>query len=695
MKSFPRAVTIFFLFCLSQALADYPRESQKIDRIVEEKLKRLGITPNPPAKDETFLRRASLDIVGRIPSLEETRNFLDFDGPNKRSALIDYLLKSDGYVSHQFNWWADILRIQSGMRGGAGAAYATWVKNAIKENLPYDQFVRELVTADGMIWDNGATGYYLRDSGMPLDNMSNTTQIFLGTQLVCAQCHNHPFDKWTQIDYYHMAAFTYGVETRTKPEEIVKIDDVMERENKKRKGLRLSRNMRRALDDILEPLSYGTRETDRKVKLPHDYQYDDATPEQSIEPKVLFGEKVRIGKRDNPREEYAAWMTSTENPRFAKVIANRLWKRVFGIGLVEPVDNFTDSTVASNPELLNYLETLFVQLKYDQKAFLRILYHTRTYQREATPGDVPTEEPYYFPGPVLRRMSAEQYWDSLLVLSIPKPDQRFNEKGTRYQLEQMKEKADALRARNPKEILAQAEAAAKVMDDADAISSRIRRELLAAEEADDGPKIAELRKSLRANERQKDEKLKKVSQSAREGGMMMESNEMSLFEQRARERELARAKAEAEARKQAAKKAGRPAEKIPEDPWKGFGTHLMRASELPSPAPSGHFLREFGQSDRETIENANTEASVAQALSLLNGKTLNDVLNPKSPLMRAIAGASTLEEKRDAIFLSLFTRNPSAREKTLVEMQLEAKGEAAWEAIIYALLNGTEFGFVR
>jgi len=203
----PAAVAAIVASAVPAVRAD--QISEKIDALIEEGYKTHKITPNGPTTDEAFVRRIYLDIIGRIPSMEEAKAFLDSAEAGKRAKLIDQLLDSEGYVSNWYNWWADILRMETGLRGDAGQAYAAWVKDSLRNNKPYDQFVRDLITADGYVWDNGAVGYYLRDAGMPLDNMSNTTQIFLGTRLACAQCHNHPFDKWTQKDYYEMAAFTF------------------------------------------------------------------------------------------------------------------------------------------------------------------------------------------------------------------------------------------------------------------------------------------------------------------------------------------------------------------------------------------------------------------------------------------------------------------------------------------------------
>ncbi|MEM0896501.1 MAG: DUF1549 domain-containing protein [Verrucomicrobiota bacterium] len=684
MKSLPFFVSAILLAAIATAFS-YPVESRKIDALVEANYAKFDITPNPPSSDEIFLRRAYLDIIGRIPTKAEADAWLSVDAPGKRSKLVDYLMTTEGFTSHFYNYWADILRLKTRTQGGTGAAYIQWVKDAITSNKPYDQFVREMVTADGMVWDNGAVGYYLRDAGMPLDNMSNTSQIFLGTQLVCAQCHDHPFDRWSQMDYYQMAAFTYGVETRINPQQMLDLDDAMKRQEGRRTT---SRNMRRALNDILEPLSYGTRETERNLKLPHDYQYDNAAPEDVVKPGVLFGSDVRVGRSDSSRDEYAEWLASPDNPRFTTVIVNRLWKKVMGVGLIEPIDDFKDSTVASNPELMKYLEEQIKRLQYDQRAFIRLLYNTKTYQRQATGGDVPTDEPYHFPGPILKRMSAEQLWDSVVTLSIPEPDKRTVNNGGRYNIEKMKALADSLRERSPASIVKQAKEIADVMDDYDEKSSKIREKLLAAQEADDTERVTGLRKDLNDLNRDRNKLIASINNSAGTGNMM--ESEMSMFEIRAKERE----EAEEKRRLAEAKKSGKKIQK-PTDTWKGFGRHLVRASHLPSPAPNGHFLREFGQSDRETIENASTDASVAQALMLLNSNISKDVLNKKSPLMQAVSNAKTQGEKQDAIFYSIYSRPPTDNERELFDLQLDLKGDEGYEAVIYALLNTSEFSFVQ
>ncbi|MDP1591463.1 MAG: DUF1549 domain-containing protein, partial [Prosthecobacter sp.] len=178
-------------------------ESQKIDQLLAKGWEKAGVKPNPPASDDVLVRRLYLDIAGRIPTVEEAAAYMKSRDPQKRTKLIDTLLASDGHTSHMFNYWADILRLSDNVKGRLTAeAYEEWLKKQIKANVPYDQFVKNLLTTDGGVWDSGSIGFWQRDENK-LDHLAYTVQVFLGTSIVCAQCHNHPFDKWTQMDYYH------------------------------------------------------------------------------------------------------------------------------------------------------------------------------------------------------------------------------------------------------------------------------------------------------------------------------------------------------------------------------------------------------------------------------------------------------------------------------------------------------------
>lgn len=219
--------------------AEAKATAAKIDALVEANLEKVGLKPNKATDDYTFVRRVHLDIAGAIPTLVQTNAFISSKS-EKREALIDSLLSSPGYVSHMFNYWASILRIKDRPDNNMLAyAYRDWVKEQLRINRPYDEWVREMLTAEGKLWQNPAVGYTLRDTGMPLVHVDNTIRVFLGTQIGCAQCHDHPFDKWTQKEFYELAAFTHGTSTRdangspafTNGNPIVRLRDEMKKQD--------------------------------------------------------------------------------------------------------------------------------------------------------------------------------------------------------------------------------------------------------------------------------------------------------------------------------------------------------------------------------------------------------------------------------------------------------------------------------
>ncbi|HUF64080.1 MAG TPA: DUF1549 domain-containing protein [Verrucomicrobiales bacterium] len=648
--------------------------SQQIDRLIEDACRKKGVQPNAPASDEVFLRRTYLNIAGRIPTAAEAREFLESEAPGKRSALIDRLLDSPAHVSRQFNYWADLLRLRSDIQGDAGEAYADWLKGALRENKSYDAIVRELVAAQGYVWDNAAVGYYMRDAGMPLDNMSNTAQVFLGTRLVCAQCHDHPFDKWSQKDYYELAAYTYGVETRIDPDSVVGLDKLEERRKRRRSYEGIDAHLRQAVNEVLQPLSYGVRDTGRTLRLPDDYQYKDSRPGEMVEPDTPFGRSARSSR--NQREAYVRWMTAPENPRFTLVIANRLWKQVMGRGLIEPVDDLKDDTEASNPELMSYLTRQMAAMQYDMKRFLRVLYNTRTFQRETTAEEVYPDQSYHFPGPVLRRLDAEQLWDSVLTAVIPSVDLRRGKRDYLTRQNEIKKQAEQLMALKPQDILKLAEPIAAAEREFDEKARNIRQQILAARESGSNAEADRLQGELDRADGQRRETIERLrrEQSAQNAAMMSRSPAMATT----------------------SSGAGTASPATPEDErWQGFPDDFVRASELPSPAPAGHFLHLFGQSDREVIENAHQDPSVAQVLALLNGPLSDHLASPQAVVTQACAAAHNDEEREDILFLSLLGRRPSDDERATIRGQVQARGsfDKARPALVWALLNTQEFLF--
>ncbi|MBL9157599.1 MAG: DUF1549 domain-containing protein [Verrucomicrobiales bacterium] len=755
---------------------DVAAAAAKIDAMVEAMLAKQGLKPNEAIDDATFVRRAYLDIAGRIPTIEEAENFHGSDYPRKREQLITDLLESEGHMSHAYNFWADVLRINSGLGVGgtqAESAYQLWVKDAIEKNKPYDQFVRELVSARGMIWENGAVGYYIRDRGMPLDNMSNTVRIFLGTRLECAQCHNHPFDKWTQMDYYQMAAFSYGMDARQYDSENRLALSKQQREERTRMHVKATgnekfpqienearlqrftedkkyasylerfkmtdeqframakksmdayaayehknRGINNAVNEIYNPLRYvKAAEVEKTLKLPHDYQYDDAKPNDPVSARTMFGKEIDLSKVDDSTiDAYAAWLTSKENPTFTRVIANRLWKRVFGHGVFEPVDELTDVTPVSNPELLAYLEEMMKTLDYDMRKYQEVLYNTKAYQRGANHQEMVMGEHYYFQGPLLRRMSAEQIWDSIVALALPEADgYRPRIESQVASVEKVRRIYGALENRSEKEYIAMVKEVGEVFESVRPREDKLRAESAKALEAGDKDRFQKLRNDLngiRNETRKAVEKIayKNVGEKV-DGSDLLAAMGMSEMTMGANGSMMNEA---GEGERVVLTKLPKP--EMPQPPagleknakrdwvnrqrndyktYTSLVSQMARASELESPARRGHFLREFGQSDREVIENAAAAASVPQALNLLNGPMVEALTNQFAVFGRRLHEAGESDEKIRMIFQGMLTREPSAREMELSRAEVAEKGDAAYAGLVWTLLNTQQFLFVQ
>jgi len=726
MNAILRTSALVFTLGLASLHAAALPESQKIDELLAKGWEKHGLKPNAPASDDVLVRRLYLDIAGRIPTVEEIAAYTKSADPQKRAKLIDTLLASDGHTSHMFNYWADILRLSDNVKGRLTAeAYEEWLKKQIKANTPYDQFVRNLLTTDGGVWDSGSIGFWQRDENK-LDHLAYTVQVFLGTSMVCAQCHNHPFDKWTQMDYYQMAAFTWGMDTKSrgfemKPEkpkqqfdkkllasmnpkerrEYIKKMQAEQKAAPKTAEAAVSREdmqqVKQAMQDVMKPLRYTSAnwQEGKMPTLPHDYQYTDAKPGDKVTAKAMFGHEAVTKPGQTTLQGFADWMTDPQNPRFTTVIANRMWKKAFGIGLIEPVDEITDSTVASNPALMDYLTQLMVEKKYSLKSFLRVLYNTDTYQRMATTQEVPLGETYHFTGPVLRRMSAEQIWDSLVTLSRGNVDDAVDEENARLH-QYLDDLAMFLNT-------IQAKGAAGLVQIA-----RQNSEKLAANQK----KLDEMKAQLEAEKAKGGDTAAKAKELAREAQQLRKSTERDflvalLGEERA-----------ADLRKgYNPPKPNQPTKRPQIDPkqlasmtkeqrkefiknfQKGASNKdvslATRASEQPSPARPGTFLRTFGQSDRELIQNASDDASVPQALALLNGPVTDILASPASKLNEALQNAPNTPQKLETLYLALLGRKPNADEKSVLDSVARERGEKAITDVTHALITGSQFLFVQ
>ena len=746
------------LLCLlplaAWALGTPEQEAARLDALLVAAWKEKGVPAPAVASDEVFLRRVWLDLAGRAPTFAEATAFLDDRAPGKRARLIDSLLAGEAHVSHAFNQWADILRLKSRYTNTANvvpAAYARWLRESLRRNQPYDAFVRELLSAKGYAWDNGAVGYYLRDPGMPLDNLALTSRVFLGTRIECAQCHNHPFDQWKQTQFYRFAAYTYGNKTLDEAyagvrdefkarEEAIRRDFLKEKAastdgGKAAEARRQERmetiEFRRVLNivrggtgQLFSPI--GLERRPAVLKLPHDFKEDDGKPFEAMAPQTLWSPEAPVAAGQDPAEAFARWVTSPDNPRFTRVIVNRLWRSLFGAAVLEPLDDLRDGTPSAVPGLEDRLEQLMRELRYDQRAFLAIVARTRAYQAVAQKADPEPGVPSLFAGPFLRRLTAEQAWDSLVALANPEPDapDRVRQAAEDRRIEVSHMAFDAFQSVSGKELLDMAYARLAAEKAIDAQLAVIRAELVEAKRQGAKDRELTLRRQEGALNRERGEGqvndfilplLRKLAQ--RKGATL---TKLPLFKANPNPAimgpetwrsmhvtgygpaPLTAAQTEEAARAERARLrglaasfglAGTEAEAFADyaarsrDRW-------LRAAELESPAERGHFLRTLGQSDRDFVENANRAASIPQALLFLNGDIGNvrGLLGPYAPLSLAARRSDGVAAKVDAVFLSVLSRRATPAEQATCA-PLAARGEGWVEELAYALLNSRQFFF--
>ena len=643
--------------------------SDNIDALVKQQLANEGLKRNKRTKDSVFVRRVYLDIIGRIPNFQETQAFLTSKNKSKREDLIDELLDSYGRTSRQFNFWADLLRITSRMGNGlSGQPYIDFVKDSLERNQPYDDFVQELLTASGanLATGNGAVGYYLRDRNMPEDNMSNTVRIFLGTRLECAQCHDHPYDDWTQRQYFEMVAFTGGVDYHAEKDKAKDYKNLI-------RNAKVPEKINVKVKQYFRSLNMGVSGSGSGLaRLPENFLGDDGEDGEIVVAREMFnGEalteakipnatksrrkkkrRVNINKEVGSREIYAAWLTDPNNPRFATVIANRLWKQAMGVGLIEPVDIIEEGTEGSNPELMKYLAETMIKLDFDMKQFQRAIFMSETYQASAFTKDVLDVTKYSFQGPVVRRMSAEQIWDSLLTLMVTETDARRTDTGNHSVTSEMQ--YEEIMEMSPPKILKHVvqvvENHGKEKSSQKASQKKRKQEIKA--------KQNEFKKLLKAAEQAND--------TAAVRKLLTQRSEFMIQ-------------------------------------YRQTQLRFTRASELPSPAPANHFLREFGQSDRRVIDNANLEPSVPQVLSMMNGILEQNICrDPNSVLMQQAVQAGSSQECIETVFLTMLSRKPNRKELKAWLPEFDAAVGQRQNAmvdtfsdLIWTIANSNEFIFQK
>jgi hypothetical protein len=348
------------------------KENNYIDTLVNNKLKKLRIAPSELCGDEAFLRRAYIDIVGLLPTVEEYKRFMASKDPAKRDKLVDELLGRKEFAELWVMKWAELLQIHSSNQVSTKAMllYYNWLQDKIAKNVPMDKMVQELLAAKGGTFKNPATNYYQNETDT-LKVSENVAQVFMGMRIQCAQCHNHPFDRWTQDDYYSFAAF-------------------------------FSQIGRKGADDPRETVIFNS--SGGEVAHP--------VGGRVMKPKFLGGATPNVTGKDR-RAMLAKWLASPDNPYFATNLANIVWAHFFGMGIIHEVDDVRVSNPASNPELLQELGKKFTEYKYDFKKLVRDICTSRTYQLSTQANASNQGDTRNFARGNIRRIRAETFLDCI------------------------------------------------------------------------------------------------------------------------------------------------------------------------------------------------------------------------------------------------------------------------------------------
>ncbi|HUY91831.1 MAG TPA: DUF1549 and DUF1553 domain-containing protein [Pirellulales bacterium] len=358
-----------------------------VDRHLVAQWKRLGITPSPPAEDHEFIRRASLDICGTLPTSAEVADYVNDPGADKRARLIDRLLDRPEYASYFALKWADILRnrglgYSTRYQRSGTTLFAGWIRDNLAANVPYDRFVASILTASGSQETNPPTVWY-RTVRTKADYVESVAQAFLGIRIQCAQCHHHPAERWSQADYYQLAAVFARVG---------------------RKG---------GFADAEVP-------TGETIYLADEGEVVHPRTGERMAPRPPGGDAFKLSRYDDPRRSLARWMASPDNPYFARTMANRMWGHFFGRGIIQPIDDARSTNPPSNPELLDALARDFVEHGYDVKHLIRVICNSAAYSLSSTPNDVNRDDVQSYARYYPRRLAAEVLLDSLgQVLEAP------------------------------------------------------------------------------------------------------------------------------------------------------------------------------------------------------------------------------------------------------------------------------------
>jgi hypothetical protein len=704
--------------------------ASELDSVISAGNRAAGVTehPLPVIDDAAFLRRIYIDLIGRIPTADEVLDFAQQPSAGRRAHLIDQLLQEPRFADRWTLFYADMLRLRSQVTGGA--ALIAYVHNAIKTGMPYDEMCRKLISTNGKAGKTPEVGFVLGDNADPLAMASVTSQVFLGVRIGCAQCHDHPFDTWTRRDFYDMAAFygktrrfeseltrvVYAVEGDqssvlwppegvgpegdrrpiaprfpfglvaydSKPDFVARLQETRER---KAAALLAAKGKDVSLEDLL------SRSSEKAVKATvGGLDADVAEAEVKGDIRKIDVE-ADIYRQSERRKELAEFVTHPGNRYFSRAIVNRVWKTLIGRGFVEPVDDFRADNPPAHPQALDYLADEFVASDYDLRTLVRLIVTSDCYQRGHAPFDAPEAtrqnvETNLLATPV-RRMIAESLYDSILTagrLYEPKHSPGRNEKVVLETVRVAKAKdvtaavagsVEASLAGSPRVVASTAAmtgmtgmtamsgmAAMAGQDDGEsgyALETAIELDFNALLSADDGEEVALDRMKAMSKEELETQRMTQMAMSG-EAGVEFEYKTVSKT--------------------------------IDDNPV--FNSSLR----MQSPAPNGHFLRVFGQPNRQELGDLRDDsASMRQALMMLNGRITHEAtrVGDLEPMYGLLAGnASDLDAAITLAYTEILTRPPSAAEiaegKVLLGAApnpLEGMADLRW-----VLMNCNEFRFL-
>lgn len=703
-------IVSFFFLAPSQLLG---ADGSEVGRILNQENAANGVTRQPTSiiDDATFLRRIYVDLIGRIPTVEEADTFAQQPAATRRSDVVDQLIQNERFADTWTVFYADMLRLRSNADGGAAAI--AFVHKAIQDDMPYDTLARRFISANGKAGAIPEVGYILGDNADPMALAGATAQVFMGIRVACAQCHDHPFDRWTQHEFYELAAYfgkTRRVETQFTntvytqemnqssvlwppegmeagedrkpiaprfPFEIAKSENVPAYVTRLEQ-LRLQqvskttevKKPEASVDDLLASLDGKVNKAARGSKRKTLGVADEAKRD---------ARRLKIGSgmasESELRAELADLITDPNNRYFSRCFANRVWARLVGRGIVEPIDDFSDNNPPTHPKTLDYLAEEFVASGYDLKTLIRLIVTSEPYQRSHVYGQddlVQTELEGAFLATPMRRMLSEVIYDSIVTAG-----HLFEAKHAAGQnLKTVWQQARIAKASSPKETPQEREMKPAVGSD-----PKMKSE----------DQVASLSYNLEnAIELDFDAVLKKNKEMTEKEGVTIEKMAVMSKE----ELEAMRMQQQARERRNVEYIDRFTKATVDDNPT------FTSSFRMASPAAPEHFLRVFGQTDRTQLgEHRDQSPSMRQALMMLNGRLTHEAsrVGALEPIYELLAGEKADQTKAvQRAYREILTRQPSADEIAEAKVimaeapsTLDGMADLRW-----LLLNCDEFRFL-